>query len=359
MEKEKEAKKEVSEEEAPPKESETKKEDVKNTSKEGEDTAENDVKSSDKADKEGSDGEKEEDGEEKAEKSTDESADEDADEDADKDEEPPLPTNEDGEVTVEELEKASKEELKSTIEKVADKAKKRDQGTEWVPRTRLGHMVRNGEISNMSQALSSGLPLREAEIVDVLLPQLADEVLDVNMVQRMTDSGRRVRFSITCVVGNGDGYVGLGFAKGKEVGPTIRKAIDNAKLNMIEIKRGCGHWECGCGNPHTLPFAVMGKCGSVEVHLKPAPRGVALSTGGIAQNILKLAGVQDVWGYTRGQTRTTRNYAKAVFEALRTVHRTKVSPGQLKELKIKVGVTGTSTVDFEAEARQQQQRRRR
>ena len=93
------------------------------------------------------------------------------------------------------------------------------------------------------------------------------------MVQRMTDSGRRVRFGVTCAVGNADGFIGVGRAKGKEVGPTIRKAIDNAKLNMIEIKRGCGSWECGCGKPHTLPFEVIGRCGSVTVGLKPAPRG--------------------------------------------------------------------------------------
>ena len=145
---------------------------------------------------------------------------------------------------------------------------------DWVPKTRLGRMVLNGEITTMSQALATKLPLREAEIVDILLPDLKDEVIDVNIVQRMTDSGRRVKFRITVVVGNGDGFVGIGRCKGKEVGPSIRKAIDNAKLHMIEIKRGCGSWECGCGTPHSLPFEVTGKSGSVEVTLKPAPRGI-------------------------------------------------------------------------------------
>ena len=144
----------------------------------------------------------------------------------------------------------------------------------WIPKTRLGKLVYEGKITTMSEALASRFPLKEPEIVDILLPEMEDEVLDVNMVQRMTDSGRRVRFAITAVVGNGDGFVGMGRAKGKEVGPTIRNAIDRAKLNIIEIKRGCGSWECGCGNPHTLPFAVEGKCGSVNVTFKPAPRGV-------------------------------------------------------------------------------------
>ena len=127
---------------------------------------------------------------------------------------------------------------------------------DWVPKTRLGQMVLNGEITTMSDALATKLPLREPEIVDILLPDLKDEVIDLNMVQRMTDSGRRVRFAVTCIVGNGDGFIGIGRAKGKEVGPSIKKAIDNAKLNMIEIKRGCGSWQCGCGQAHSLPFEV-------------------------------------------------------------------------------------------------------
>jgi ribosomal protein uS5 len=140
----------------------------------------------------------------------------------------------------------------------------------WAPKTRLGKMVKNGEITTMSDALKSGLPMREPEIVDILLPAVEDEVIDVKMVQRMTDSGRRVKFVITVVVGNKDGFVGLGQAKGKEVGLSIKRAIENAKMNMIQIRRGCGSWECGCRTPHTIPFLVTGKSGSVEVTFKYA-----------------------------------------------------------------------------------------
>ena len=73
----------------------------------------------------------------------------------------------------------------------------------------------NGQILTYEEALSSGLPIREVEIVDALLPDVTDDVLAVNMIQRMTDSGRRVRFNVLCVVGNGDGYVGLSVCKGK------------------------------------------------------------------------------------------------------------------------------------------------
>lgn len=208
---------------------------------------------------------------------------------------------------------------------------------DWVPKTRLGKMVLNGEITTMSQALATKLPLREAEIVDILLPDLKDEVIDVNIVQRMTDSGRRVKFRITCVVGNGDGFIGIGRAKGKEVGPSIRKAIDNAKLGIIEIKRGCGSWECGCGTPHSLPFTVVGKSGSVEVVLKPAPRGISLAVGDVAKSILTLAGVKDSWGFAKGHTKTTVNYAYATFYALRKTIEMRVSEEQEKRQHIVSG----------------------
>ena len=113
----------------------------------------------------------------------------------------------------------------------------------WEPRTRLGAAVMAGKIITYEAALASGLPIREVEIVDALIPDLEDEVIDVNMVQRMTDSGRRVRFNVMACVGNRNGYVGLGMAKAKEVATAIRKAITAAKLNLISVQRGNGSWE--------------------------------------------------------------------------------------------------------------------
>jgi len=211
---------------------------------------------------------------------------------------------------------------------------------DWIPKTKLGKMVLDGKIKTMHEALHSRLPLREPEIVDILLPDLEDNVLDVNKVQRMTDSGRRMRFAITVVVGNKDGFVGLGRCKGKEVGPSIRKAIDEAKLNIIEVKRGCGSWECGCGTPHTLPFLVEGKAGSVRVTLKPAPRGAGLTVGGIPRSVLELAGIEDAWGSSKGHTRTTVNFAYATFKALRCSTEMRVMPRQAMALKIATGAVG-------------------
>jgi len=197
----------------------------------------------------------------------------------------------------------------------------RDKGfeqpkVEWIPQTRLGKLVKEGQVTTMSEALASGLPIREFQIVDALLPEIRDEVLDINMVQRMTDSGRRVKFRATVIVGNGDGFIGIGEGKDVQVGVAIRKAIDTAKMNIVAIKRGCGSWECGCGQGHTVPFEVDRKAGSVEVKLMPAPRGLGLASGGTAKKVLEIAGIKDVWTKVSGETRTTLNFAKATFDAL-------------------------------------------
>ncbi len=186
----------------------------------------------------------------------------------------------------------------------------------WIPLTGLGKMVASGQITSIDQVLDSGKPIKEVEIVDAFLPDLVDEVLDISMVQRMTDSGRRVKFRAVVVVGNKNGYIGFGQGKDAQVGNAITKAIKNAKLAIIKVNRGCGSWECGCGLGHSIPVQVTGKAGSVRVTLKPAPQGIGLVTGDIAKKVLGLAGIRDVWGFSSGETRTTINFAKATFNAL-------------------------------------------
>jgi small subunit ribosomal protein S5 len=186
----------------------------------------------------------------------------------------------------------------------------------WIPLTGLGKMVVSGEITSIDQVLESGKPIKEVEIVDTFLPDLVDEVLDISMVQRMTDSGRRVKFRAVVVVGNKNGYIGFGQGKDAQVGAAITKAIKDAKLSIIKVNRGCGSWECGCSLEHSIPVQVTGKAGSVRVTLKPAPQGIGLVTGDIAKKVLGLAGIRDIWGFSSGETRTTINFAKATFNAL-------------------------------------------
>jgi len=186
----------------------------------------------------------------------------------------------------------------------------------WQPQTRLGRQVQDDEITTMDQALNSGLPLKEPELVDQLLPGLEDEVLDINMVQRMTDSGRRVKFRCVCVIGNRDGYLGYAQARDEQVGGAIQKAIDVAKLNIIKVDRGSGSWEDSAGGVNSLVRRAEGKAGSVEVTIEPAPQGLGLAAAPTVRHVLELAGVQDAWTQSHGNTRTTVNLAKATFNAL-------------------------------------------
>ena len=188
---------------------------------------------------------------------------------------------------------------------------------EWIPITGLGKQVAAGEFTSLKEVLEIGRPIKESGIVDYFLPDLEDEVLDINMVQRMTDSGRRVKFRAVVVVGNRNGYIGYGQAKDAQVGNAIKKAISNAKINIIAVKRGCGSWECGCGEGHSIPMRVEGKASSVTITLIPAPQGIGLVTGDIGKKVLELAGVTDIWTSSFGQTRTTINFAKATFDALK------------------------------------------
>jgi len=187
----------------------------------------------------------------------------------------------------------------------------------WTPRTRLGRMVQDGDVTSMEQALESGLPLKEPELVDQLLPGLDDEVLDINMVQRMTDSGRRVKFRCVVAIGNRDGYLGYAEGRDDQVGSAIQKAIDVAKLNIISVDRGSGSWEDSAGGLNSLTRKAEGKAGSVTVEVMPAPQGLGLAAAPTVRNILELAGVQDAWTRSNGNTRTTVNLAKATYNALR------------------------------------------
>lgn len=223
----------------------------------------------------------------------------------------------------------------------------------WVPKTALGTMVKKKEITSMGAVMASGIPIKEAEIVEMLLPNMSEEVINVGRVQRTTDSGRRMRFRVTAATGNNNGYIGIGIAKGKEVGPTIRTAIKRAKMNIKEIKRGCGSWECGCGNPHTVPFDVEGDCGSVRVKLSPAPRGVGLIGSETAKKVLTLAGVSDAWVKSSGRARTTLNYAYAVLDALVNTNYMKLNEGDNKNLSIVRGATSKKEVKEKNDTKEQ------
>lgn len=190
---------------------------------------------------------------------------------------------------------------------------------EWIPKTRLGELVKQGLIT-LDKIYQNNLVVKEKEIINTLLPQVKEDVIHIAMVQQMTASGQRSRFKAVVIVGT-DGFIGIGSGKSREVGPAIRKAIDKAKLSIVPVLRGCGSKECGCGGTHSIPFKIEGKCGSVRIQLIPAPVGVGLACADKVKQVLKLCGVEDVWSKTFGDTRTSENLVKATFDAIKNAHK--------------------------------------
>lgn len=191
---------------------------------------------------------------------------------------------------------------------------------EWVPKTRLGKMIQEGKITTMEDLFLSGIKISEPQIVDALLPDIQEEVINVNLVQKQTDAGEKSRFKAIVAVGNKDGYIGLGNGKASQVRNAIEKAAANARINIIPVKRGCGSWECSCGQTHSVPFQVEGKCGGVRVEIIPGPRGLGLVSSEVAKTIFGLAGVKDLWMRSFGSTRTVPSYACAIFDGLRKTY---------------------------------------
>lgn len=197
----------------------------------------------------------------------------------------------------------------------------RDVSETWMPKTSLGKMIQQGRISSMEEIFMEGLKIREPEIVDLLLPDVQEEVIDINLVQKQTDAGEKSRFKAIVAVGNRDGYIGLGDGKARQVRTAIEKAAVDARLNISFVRRGCGSWECGCGKQHSILLQTTGKRGGVEIVLIPGPRGLGLVAGETAKIILGLAGIKDCWTRSFGSTRTIPSFAFAVFDALKKTYR--------------------------------------
>lgn len=196
----------------------------------------------------------------------------------------------------------------------------------WIPKTEIGRAVRAGKITSLEQIWQMGKVVKEPEIIDFFVRDMEERVLKVGRgkrpfkwVQRMTDSGRRNLYSVMVSIGNGKGFVGLGLGKAKEYGGAISAALRNAKLGIIFIKKGCGSWDCGCGGDHSIPVDTVGKCGSVLVTLRPAPKGAGIIANNTTKDILELAGIKDAYSITKGCTKTRANLAKATFAAIRNL----------------------------------------
>jgi len=231
----------------------------------------------------------------------------------------------------EEVEKIVLPEVRVETIKTRRQREEKNALAAWVPKTKLGRLVKEGKEKNIDSILGSGRKILESEIVDSIL-SLESDLLSIGQAkgkfgggkrrawrqtQKKTMEGNVVTFSCMAAVGDKKSHIGIGMGKAKETLPSRAKALRKAKLNITKIRRGFETKEPSGSEPHTVPHIVEGKCGSVRIKLIPAPRGTGLVIGDECKKILRLAGIEDVYAVTKGQTRTTFNVAKACIDALK------------------------------------------
>lgn len=219
----------------------------------------------------------------------------------------------------------------------------------WKPKTELGRKVLEGEITSLAEVFNKGYKIKEPEIIEKLVPNLETELIEIGQrkgkfgggkrtpfkqSQRKTAEGSRTSFSCLAAVGNREGYIGMGSGKASDPVPARELAIRNAKLNIVPIMRGCGSWQCDCQEPHSIPYKIEGKCGSVKILLIPAPKGTGLVVSDEVKKVLRLAGIKDIWSKIFGETRTRFNTVKATFNALKNLSQVKLKEQWEKKVKL-------------------------
>jgi small subunit ribosomal protein S5 len=136
--------------------------------------------------------------------------------------------------------------------------------------------------------------------------QFVDKVVSINRVAKVVKGGRRFRFSAIVVVGDGQGKVGAGLGKAQEVPEAIRKALEKAKKEMIQVPI----------LQNTIPYAVVGRFGSGKVLLRPATEGTGVIAGGPVRAVVEVAGIKNVLTKCLGSN-NPHNAVKATMAALR------------------------------------------
>jgi len=134
---------------------------------------------------------------------------------------------------------------------------------------------------------------------------LKDQVVAINRVTKVVKGGKNLSFSALVVVGDRQGHAGFGMGKAREVPMAIRKAIEQAKKNMVKLNlKGT-----------TIPHQVVGRYGSGQVLLKPASEGTGIIAGGPVRAVMEVAGIANVLTKSIG-TSNPHNVVKATFDAL-------------------------------------------
>ena len=165
--------------------------------------------------------------------------------------------------------------------------------------------------------------------IEVSANNLKDQVVAINRVTKVVKGGKNLSFSALVVVGDQQGHAGFGMGKAREVPMAIRKAIEQAKKNMIRLNlKGT-----------SIPHQVVGFYGSGQVLLKPAPEGTGIIAGGPVRAVMEVAGISNVLTKSIG-TSNPHNVVKATFDALL----------RLKDMRQVAEMRGKSPDDFASPA---------